>query len=105
VRPTHAVEQIAGCQPPPVAGLVRVLHAELERIANHLDVAARLADAAGLAVATARFEAGQQVTHPAGMVVELPAVGAVARGQVCCPPGAVVGAGGVPRTGGPGRRM
>jgi Ni,Fe-hydrogenase III large subunit len=32
-----------------------VLHAELERIANHLDVAVRLADAAGLAVATARF--------------------------------------------------
>ena len=51
----HAVEQIAGCQPPPAAGLVRVLHAELERIANHLDVAVRLADAAGLAVATARF--------------------------------------------------
>jgi formate hydrogenlyase subunit 5 len=51
----HAVETITGCQPPPVAGLVRVLHAELERIANHLDVAVRLADAAGLAVATARF--------------------------------------------------
>ena len=51
----HAVEQIAGCQPPPAAGLVRLLHAELERIANHLDVAVRLADAAGLAVATARF--------------------------------------------------
>jgi formate hydrogenlyase subunit 5 len=51
----HAVEQIAGCQPPRAAGLVRVLHAELERIANHLDVAVRLADAAGLAVATARF--------------------------------------------------
>src|SRR6185437_9240268 len=32
-----------------------VVHAELERIANHLDVAMRLADAAGLAVATARF--------------------------------------------------
>ena len=51
----HAIETIAGCQPPPAAGLVRVLHAELERIANHLDVAVRLADAAGLAVATARF--------------------------------------------------
>ena len=51
----HAVETIAGCQPPPAAGLVRVLHTELERIANHLDVAVRLADAAGLAVATARF--------------------------------------------------
>jgi formate hydrogenlyase subunit 5 len=51
----HAVERIAGCQVPPVAALVRVVHAELERIANHLDVAMRLADAAGLAVATARF--------------------------------------------------
>ena len=51
----HAIERIAGCTPPESAGLVRVLHAELERIANHVDVAAKLADAAGLAVATARF--------------------------------------------------
>ncbi|HUK67791.1 MAG TPA: NADH-quinone oxidoreductase subunit C [Streptosporangiaceae bacterium] len=51
----HAVERIAGCAVPWRARLVRVLHAELERIANHLDVATRLADAAGLAVATARF--------------------------------------------------
>jgi formate hydrogenlyase subunit 5 len=51
----HAVERIAGCNPSPAAALVRVLHAELERIANHLDVAVRLADAAGLAVATARM--------------------------------------------------
>jgi formate hydrogenlyase subunit 5 len=51
----HALERIAGCVPPWPARLVRVLHAELERIANHLDVATRLADAAGLAVATARF--------------------------------------------------
>jgi formate hydrogenlyase subunit 5 len=51
----HAVERVAGCEVSRVAGLVRVLHAELERIANHLDVAVRLADAAGLAVATARM--------------------------------------------------
>ena len=51
----HAVERMAGCAPPTAAALVRVLHAELERIANHLDVAVRLADAAGLAVATARL--------------------------------------------------
>jgi formate hydrogenlyase subunit 5 len=51
----HAVERVAGCVPPPAAALIRVLHAELERIANHLDVAVRLADAAGLAVATARL--------------------------------------------------
>ena len=52
---SHAVEAIAGYQPPPAAALVRVLHAELERIANHLDVAVKLAEAAGLAVATARL--------------------------------------------------
>jgi len=52
---SHAVEAIAGCQPPPAATLVRVLHAELERIANHLDVAVKLAEAAGLAVAAARL--------------------------------------------------
>jgi formate hydrogenlyase subunit 5 len=51
----HAAEAIAGCEIPREAALVRVAHAELERIANHLDVAVRLADAAGLAVATARF--------------------------------------------------
>jgi len=51
----HAVEAVAGCQVPREAALVRVVHAELERIANHLDVAVKLADAAGLAVATARF--------------------------------------------------
>jgi formate hydrogenlyase subunit 5 len=51
----HAVERVAGCEVSPAASLVRVLHAELERIANHLDVAVRLADAAGLAVATARM--------------------------------------------------
>jgi formate hydrogenlyase subunit 5 len=51
----HAIETIADCQVPAEAALVRVIHAELERIANHLDVAMRLADAAGLAVATARF--------------------------------------------------
>ena len=51
----HAVEAIAGITVPSTAALVRVVHAELERVANHLDVALRLADAAGLAVAVARF--------------------------------------------------
>jgi formate hydrogenlyase subunit 5 len=58
----HAVETIAGCQIPREAALVRVVHAELERIANHLDVAMRLADAAGLAVATARFALHKEQT-------------------------------------------
>jgi formate hydrogenlyase subunit 5 len=51
----HAVEALAGVSVPDAAGLIRVLHAELERIANHLDVLIKLTDAAGLAVATARF--------------------------------------------------
>jgi Ni,Fe-hydrogenase III large subunit len=51
----HAIERLCGAAPPWPARLVRVLHAELERVANHVDVALRLADAAGLAVATARF--------------------------------------------------
>ena len=51
----HAIESLAGLSVPPRAALIRVVHAELERIANHLDVTMRLCDAAGLAVATARF--------------------------------------------------
>lgn len=51
----HAVEDLAGIAVPAGAATVRVVHAELERIANHLDVVVRLADAAALAVATARF--------------------------------------------------
>jgi Ni,Fe-hydrogenase III large subunit len=52
---SHAVETLAGVEVPPAAQLIRVVFAELERVANHLDVAMRLCDAAGLAVATARF--------------------------------------------------
>jgi len=51
----HAIESIAGCAVPAQAALLRVVHAELERVANHLDAAARLCDASGLAVATARL--------------------------------------------------
>ncbi|HXT44285.1 MAG TPA: NADH-quinone oxidoreductase subunit C [Pseudonocardiaceae bacterium] len=54
----HAIEALAGftgTDVPVAAAMTRVLHAELERIANHLDVLTKLTDAAGLAVATARF--------------------------------------------------
>jgi formate hydrogenlyase subunit 5 len=51
----HAIESLAGIAVGEDSGLARVIHAELERIANHLDVATRLCDAAGLAVAAARF--------------------------------------------------
>ncbi|MCX7520869.1 NADH-quinone oxidoreductase subunit C [Microbacterium sp. STN6] len=52
---SHAVEAMSGAVVPPKARLLRVVYAELERMANHLDVAMRLAEAAGLAVATSRF--------------------------------------------------
>jgi Ni,Fe-hydrogenase III large subunit len=52
---SHAVERLSDTAVPRQAQLVRVVMAEFERIANHLDVAMRLTDAAGLAVGTARF--------------------------------------------------
>jgi len=51
----HAAENLAAVAPPRRAGLIRVIYAELERLANHLDVVTRLCDAAGLAVPHARF--------------------------------------------------
>jgi formate hydrogenlyase subunit 5 len=51
----HAAENLTGTIPPRRARLVRVIHAELERIANHLEVVTRLCDAAGIAVPLARF--------------------------------------------------
>ena len=51
----HALERITGTDVPWAAGVIRVTHAELERLACHLDVILRLADGAGLAVATARI--------------------------------------------------
>ena len=58
----HAVEALADAEIPPRAQLIRVIHAELERIANHLDVAVRLCDAAGLAIGTSRFGWHKEVT-------------------------------------------
>jgi len=51
----NGVERIADVEIPPQAGLVRVLHAELERIANHLDSTIRHTEGAGQAVAFARL--------------------------------------------------
>lgn len=50
-----AVERLGGVEIPEAAGLVRVIHAELERVANHLDSAIRHTEAAGQAVAYARL--------------------------------------------------
>lgn len=51
----EAVERIAGVEIPGNAGLVRVIHAELERIANHLDSVIRHTEGGGQAVAYARL--------------------------------------------------
>jgi formate hydrogenlyase subunit 5 len=52
---SEAVEAALQIEPPEQAQLWRVVHAELERIANHLDVAMKLAEDAALAVGVARF--------------------------------------------------
>jgi Ni,Fe-hydrogenase III large subunit len=59
----HAVERAAGLTVPWTARLVRVLHAELERVTAHLDTMVKLTDAAGLAVATARFGLHKERVH------------------------------------------
>ncbi len=51
----QALEALAGVEVPPRAGLSRVLHAELERVANHLDSMVRHTEGAGQAVAYARL--------------------------------------------------
>jgi Ni,Fe-hydrogenase III large subunit len=51
----EAIERLANTAPPEPAQLVRVLHAELERMANHLDSTLRHTEAAGQAVAYARL--------------------------------------------------
>lgn len=51
----HAAETLADLVVPRRAQLVRVIHAELERVANHLDVVVRLCEAAGLAIPLARY--------------------------------------------------
>jgi formate hydrogenlyase subunit 5 len=51
----QAIEGICGTEVPAAASSLRLLHAELERIANHLDSVIRHAEAAGQAVALARL--------------------------------------------------
>jgi formate hydrogenlyase subunit 5 len=51
----QAVERGAGIDAPRLAQRWRVVHAELERIANHLDVGLKLAEDAALSVGVARF--------------------------------------------------
>jgi formate hydrogenlyase subunit 5 len=52
---SQAVERALGVEAPARAERWRVVHAELERIANHLDVALHLAEDAALSVGVARF--------------------------------------------------
>lgn len=58
----HACERALDVPVPPRAARWRVVHAELERIANHLDVATKLAEDAALAVGAARFGALKEQT-------------------------------------------
>lgn len=51
----QAIEALAGVEPPGPALLVRVLHAELERVAHHLDSMIRHCEGAGQAVAYSRL--------------------------------------------------
>jgi formate hydrogenlyase subunit 5 len=51
----EAIERALRVEIPQPARLWRVVHAELERMANHLDVTVRLAEDAALAVGAARF--------------------------------------------------
>ncbi|HZD67340.1 MAG TPA: NADH-quinone oxidoreductase subunit C, partial [Acidimicrobiales bacterium] len=51
----RAVEALADTEAPRRAALVRVVHAELERVANHLDTMVRHTEGAGQAVAHARL--------------------------------------------------
>ncbi len=53
---SQAVERALGVVPPPRAECWRAVHAELERIANHLDVIAKQAEATALSVGMARFQ-------------------------------------------------
>ena len=93
----HAVEAIADCEIPRDAAMLRVVHAELERIANHLDVAARLADAAGLAVAAARF-----ALHKERLMREVSGLCGSRFGRGVMVPGGVAA---IPDTGGLGVRL
>jgi formate hydrogenlyase subunit 5 len=52
---SQAVEGLAGVEPSRTAELVRVVHAELERVAAHLDSVIRHCEGAGQAVAYARM--------------------------------------------------
>jgi formate hydrogenlyase subunit 5 len=53
---SQAVERALGVQPPPRAERWRAVHAELERIACHLDVIAKEAETTALYVGQARFQ-------------------------------------------------
>lgn len=52
----QAVERALGVEPPPRAERWRAVHAELERIANHLDAIAKQAETTALFVGQARFQ-------------------------------------------------
>ena len=91
----QAIERALGVAPPRRAELWRVIHAELERIANHLHCAAQLAETTALHLGTARFTIlkedimrlrarlcgsrfGRGVVIPGGVSAD----GAISRGEI-----------------------
>ncbi|MGH9055131.1 MAG: NADH-quinone oxidoreductase subunit C [Acidimicrobiales bacterium] len=86
----QALESLAGVEPPARAQLLRVVHAELERVGNHLDSVIRHTEGAGQAVAYARMSLhkervlrlqGELCGHRFGRGVVVP--GGVASGPRC----------------------
>lgn len=84
----QAVEAIAGVEPPPAAGLMRVVHAELERVAHHLDSVVRHCEGAGQAVAYSRLSRHKERVQrlQAALCGHRFARGAVALGGVAASP-------------------
>ncbi len=84
----QAVEAIAATEPPPGAQLVRVLHAELERVANHLDTVVRHTEGSGQAVANARMSMHKErvLRLQARLCGHRFARGVVVAGGVAAPP-------------------
>lgn len=91
---SQAVEQLAGVDVPAGAQLLRVVHAELERVVNHLDSMVRHCEGAGQAVAYARLGTHKErlMRLRARLCGHRFGRGAVVPGGVAAPPGAPVAA-------------
>ncbi len=84
----QSLETLAGTHPPPAATFVRVLHAELERVANHLDSVIRHTEGAGQAVAYSRMTLHKErlMRLRAGLCGHRFGRGVVVPGGIAAPP-------------------